>query len=98
MKIVISDTNIFIDLISIDLLDAFFDLPYEIQTTDFVLFELNKDQQDALQIKIDSIKMFVNAADEQDLEEIVELQKTKPTLSIQDFSVFYFAKKNYALI
>lgn len=33
-KIVVSDTNIFIDLISVNLLDGFFSLPWEIHTTD----------------------------------------------------------------
>lgn len=32
-KIVVSDTNIFFDLLSVDLLDAFFRLPCEIATT-----------------------------------------------------------------
>ena len=41
MKIVISDTNIFIDLININLLDTFLKFEYEIHTTDFVIAELN---------------------------------------------------------
>lgn len=40
--LVVSDTNIFIDLWKIDLLDAFFQLPVEIHTTDFVINELTK--------------------------------------------------------
>lgn len=34
--IVVSDTNIFIDLIEVGLLDKFFSLPWEIHTTDMI--------------------------------------------------------------
>jgi len=98
MRICISDTNIFIDLINIDLLDAFLELPYEIQTTDFVLLELNDEQLNTIQTKIDLDKIAVNSADEKEIEEIVNLQKTRPSLSIEDFSVYFFAKKNNATI
>lgn len=39
-KIVVSDTNIFIDLISVNLLDGFFSLPWEVHTTDMIMKEL----------------------------------------------------------
>ena len=39
-KIVVSDTNIFIDLISVSLLDGFFSLPWEIHNTDMIMKEL----------------------------------------------------------
>ena len=40
MEIIVSDTNIFIDLHSCGLLDSFFKLPYNVHTTDFVMSEL----------------------------------------------------------
>ena len=43
--IVVNDTNIFIDLISVDLLDEFFSLPIDIHTTDFVVHELTEPLQ-----------------------------------------------------
>lgn len=43
--IVVNDTNIFIDLIAVDLLDKFFSLPIEIHTTDFVVHELTEPLQ-----------------------------------------------------
>ena len=36
-QIVISDTNIFLDLITSDMLEDFFRLPFEICTTDLVI-------------------------------------------------------------
>ena len=44
-KIVVSDTNIFIDLISVNLLDCFFSLPWEIHTTDMVMKILKDSNQ-----------------------------------------------------
>ena len=40
MEIVISDTNIFIDLWNIGLLERFCELPVSIHTTDFIIGEL----------------------------------------------------------
>ena len=40
MEIVISDTNIFIDLWNIGLLEQFCELPLSIHTTDFIIGEL----------------------------------------------------------
>lgn len=98
MKVVISDTNIFIDLLKIDLIDAFLQLPYEIQTTDFVLLEMNSEQASEIQKKIDNNRIMVNSANEKELDDINNLLKTKPTLSLEDMSVFYFAKMNNAII
>lgn len=42
-KIVVSDANIFFDLISVDLLGTFFRLPCQIITTDFVINEITGD-------------------------------------------------------
>lgn len=44
-KLVVSDTNIFIDLIRMGLLGDFFLLPFEISTVDFVIRELKKTGQ-----------------------------------------------------
>lgn len=40
MQIVVNDTNLFIDLIHAELIDFFFQLPFEVHTTDFVVDEL----------------------------------------------------------
>ena len=98
MTIVISDTNIFIDLITIDLLNDFLELPFEVHTTDFVVSELNDQQVNVIKEKIEGNKIKVNTADEKELEEIMDLQRSKSSLSIQDFSVFFFARKNNATI
>lgn len=47
-RIVVSDTNIFFDLLSVDLLDTFFELPCTITTTDFVIEEIELPEQKKL--------------------------------------------------
>lgn len=42
-KIVVNDTNVFIDLLVVGLLEQFFLLPWEVHTTDFVMQELLKE-------------------------------------------------------
>ena len=43
--IVVSDTNVFIDLISVGLQEQFFLLPMEVHTTDMVIFEVKREGQ-----------------------------------------------------
>lgn len=45
MKIVINDANILIDLVKLELVDAFSELDFDLHTTDFVLEELNDEQK-----------------------------------------------------
>lgn len=44
MRIIINDTNILIDLVHLDLMNKFIQLKLELKTTDFVIEELNEDQ------------------------------------------------------
>ncbi len=43
MIILVNDTNIFIDLLEIDLLESFFQLQYEFHVTDLAAAECKKD-------------------------------------------------------
>ncbi len=45
MKLIITDTNVFFDIISIGVLPEFFALDYDISTTDFVINEILKSHQ-----------------------------------------------------
>lgn len=44
-KIVVNDTNVFIDLFNVGLLERFFSLPWEVHTTEFVMLELTREGQ-----------------------------------------------------
>ena len=52
-SIVVCDANIFIDLCTVDLLEAFFSMSWTVHTTDMVLSEINTPEQ---KHKIDPFK------------------------------------------
>lgn len=100
-KIVVSDTNIFIDLVKLDLLEAFFSLPWDIHTTDLVISELEiPEQKDAVTAFIMSRKLTVGKLDAEEVGLIIERSnETRGKISITDFSVCHYAQKNnYALL
>lgn len=96
MEIIVNDTNIFIDLHSIGLLECFCELPYEIRTVDFVMAEISNPQQYA---EIERLamegKILVASFTADELSEIVEEYSTVPgNLSLPDCSVCYYARKH----
>lgn len=100
-KIVVSDTNIFIDLVKLDLLGDFFSLPWDIHTTDFVISELEiPEQKAAVMAFIKRKKLTVGKLDAEEVGLIVERSdETGGKISITDFSVCHYARKNnYTLL
>ena len=97
-KIVVSDTNIFLDLFSVDLLASFFELPCEIHTSDFVLGEiLQAEQQKAVKAFAMNKKLCIETFDFTELSQISDLQHNSGTnTSFTDCSVWYYAKKTNA--
>lgn len=101
MKIVVNDTNIFIDLYSVGLLEQFFELPIEVHTVDFVVNELKDPEQfKAVNEFVKNGKLKVQKFDATDLIDIIDLQsKVGGNLSIIDCAVWHYAKiNNYALL
>ena len=95
-KIVVSDTNIFIDLISVNLLDGFFSLPWEIHTTDMIMKELKDSNQKAV---VDAFRQLGNLKikgfDGNEMLELMRMRKRaseSSNASIQDCSVWKLAK------
>lgn len=102
-KIVVNDTNIFIDLIDVNLLDSFFRLPWEVHTTDTVMYELLKEgQRDAVQLFADNNLLIIATFEPQQLMEIISMHdglQNKTNVSFTDCSVWYYAKNNqYTLL
>ncbi len=62
MKMIITDTNVFFDIISIDVLPEFFALDFEICTTDFVVKEiLESTQKEQIDLLLEPISSpFLN--------------------------------------
>lgn len=94
-KLVISDTNIFLDLISVNMLEAFFSLPCAFSTTDFVMNEIIKtEQRKAIGKYVDTTKLQVVSFDAEDLLKIAEIHSQNTNnASFTDCSVWYHAKK-----
>jgi rRNA-processing protein FCF1 len=101
MEIVVNDTNILIDLYSIDLLEAFFRLPITVHTVDFVINEIKEESQlDCIREYIRRGLLYVHRFSVQELENIVELHRgASGNVSLTDCSVWYYAKcNNYVLL
>ena len=94
-RIVISDANIFFDLLSVSLLEAFFALPCEICTTDLVINEITRPEQiKIIQKFIKSKKLKVVSFDAEDFSQVILLQSNcQNNASMADCSVWYYAKK-----
>lgn len=96
MIVVVNDTNIFIDLYKISLLDAFFQLPYEFHTVDFVIHEI-KDigQKQAVNKHIEGNKLFVKTFVVQELATIQQIKtQAGHHLSFTDCAVWHYAREN----
>lgn len=96
MKILVNDTNIFIDLHSVGLLEELCRLPYEIHTVDFVAAEIeDADQRKIFDELVDGGGIFVDGFTADEVIEIVEEHSAvSGNLSIPDCSVCYFARKH----
>lgn len=94
-RIVISDANILFDLMSVDLLTPFFDLPWEVHTTDLVLAEITNPEQLASIEKFQKErKLNVVVFELSEMFKISALFKScGNNASMPDCSVWYYAKK-----
>ena len=102
-KIVVNDTNVFIDLFNVGLLERFFSLPWEVHTTEFVMLELTREgQHDSVSQYKDNGLLHIPVFDEPVMYEIIKLyqqQKDKTNVSLTDCTVWYYAKQNnYTLL
>ena len=96
MKILVNDTNIFIDLHSVGLLEEMCRLPYEIHTVDFVVSEIvDADQRRIFDELVARRGIVVDGFTADEVIEIVEEHSAvSGNLSIPDCSVCYFARKH----
>jgi len=95
MKFVVNDTNIFFDLIYVELLDAFFQLEHTVYTTDFIISEIEEPEQLEIITKfIEDERLFIGTLNPEALEEISALQEANKGLSVHDCSVWFYSKQN----
>lgn len=99
--IVVNDTNIFIDLISINALEQIFKLPIKFHTVDSVIEEITDKIQRELVLRIVSNgNLVVKEFDAIEFSEVISLfNECRNNVSVTDCSVWYYAKRNnYRLI
>lgn len=71
MKLIITDSSVFFDIIKIQALPEFFALDFEICATDFVKCEiLESEQREQVELFIRSQKLIVFVLSEEEIEEV----------------------------
>lgn len=99
MKIAINDANILIDCCDIGLLPALIQLDLELHTTDFVMNEIQDEEQIEALIELISLKkLTVDEFDSTALLQIIERSRQFPKLSIEDCSVLHLAASKNAIL
>jgi len=94
MRVVINDANILIDLAKLELLKVFSKIDFDLQTTDFIIEELNQEQRIPVQKLINGGKLTViETQDISDFEAISSLLSKSNGLSFEDCSVWYYSRK-----
>jgi len=94
MKIIITDTNVFFDIIGINALPEFFSLPYEICTTDFVLNEiLRSHQKEQIEIFIRAKKLTIFSLTDSEIDEVKTFQTKRNFKGLTDKTVLWKAKQ-----
>ena len=97
MEILISDTNILIDLCAVELIDRCKDLVVDVRTVDFVIHEIkDPNQAEAVQKLIDTGDLTVLEFSPEETMELMELfarYEVRTNLSLTDCAVLLCAKK-----
>lgn len=92
MSIVVTDANIFFDLIGIGALALFFQLEHEVHTTVLVLDECSPEDLAELKVFIDNGKLQVRAFNEDELK-VVETTGRRKGLRPPDRSILFTAQQ-----
>lgn len=97
MKVVITDTNVFIDLMNVDALAGFFALGFEVHTTDFVINELDEGQQAQLLPLRGNGQLKVARFTDSEVKTF-EVMPTRVTIQFTDRSVVFLATQLKGMI
>ncbi len=94
MKLIITDSSVFFDIIKIKALPEFFALDFEICTTDFVKGEiLESEQKEQIEMFIRSQKLIVFELSEKEIEEIEKFKTKRVFKTLIDKTVLWKAKQ-----
>lgn len=94
MILVVNDANILIDLLKLQLVEAFFNINWEFHSTNLIIEnELYDEQKEQLQPYINNGKLIIQELDVDDMISIMTIQAQKPQLSDKDCSALHCAQK-----
>ena len=99
-KIVVNDTNILIDLSSVKLLDAFFELDFDMRTLEVLMNEVldKKAREDVLKFIERKKLRVVELTDEQSNIAFSMLKNRKRNESFEDCAAWLYAKEENAIL
>lgn len=94
MEIVVNDTNIFLDLYDIGLLDKFFQLPIRVHTVDLVINEITRpNQMQAIRQLIDEGMLVVKDYPATTIPDLFQFNiECGGNLTFTDSTVIYYAR------
>jgi len=99
MKIAINDASILIDLSTINLLDPFLKLPFEMMTTDFIIEEIKDPRiSEEVQACIKQKRLTVISSTLEEMNTIQEIAYRLPSLSYADCSVYFHSRRLNAIL
>jgi hypothetical protein len=84
MKIIVNDANILIDLVKLDILPHFFQLPFSFHTTDIIFEELDQEQQEMFLPFITNKQLIVENFTGEELLAMATLKEEKSQLSLEE--------------
>ena len=99
MKLIITDSSVFFDIIKIQALPEFFGLDFEICTTDFVKSEImESEQKEQIEIFIRSKKLTVFELSEKEIQEVENFITKRFFKTLIDKTVLWKAKQLKCLL
>lgn len=93
MIVLVNDASILIDLLKLDLLDPFFQLPCQFHVTDLAAGEILEENVDELNRYIEKGTLLKRSFGFEELLEISQIQNTHRGLSLSDCSSVFLSKK-----
>ena len=99
MILLITDTNVFFDLLSCNALEGLFGIGYHVQTTDLVVNEIKKaEQKEQVEFFIKLKKLEVIEFDGDGVSKLMELKTKRVFKRITDRSVLFVALESKSLL
>ena len=92
-RALVHDANVLIDLVKLELIGLFFELPFRFITTDLIIEELLSEQAEIVMTYVDSGQFQVMSLTAASLLEVVDISARQKQLSLPDCSGIWLARQ-----